>query len=338
MIRLATVRLSLRWLDRRDAGLMLEIWNDPAFIRFVGDRGVRTLDQARDALEDGVLRLYQDYEYGPFCVVLRDGGTAIGVCGLFRRENLNEPDIGFALLPAYCGHGYAYEAAAAVIEHARGDLGLPSLTAIVSPDNRISISLIEKLGLHYDRDVRMNGDSEDIHLYRIDFDAGTGQVRDLLVSDGARTGLYFGATSGVITTIGLIAGLNAGTRSIAAVLGGILVIAVADALSDALGIHLAEEADPNTTTGHIWTATISTFLTKFVFALSFAVPVLLLPLGPAVVVSIAWGILVIAVLSFFIARSQQASPAGIIAEHVGIAVLVVVLSHFIGSWVGSAFG
>jgi VIT1/CCC1 family predicted Fe2+/Mn2+ transporter len=156
-------------------------------------------------------------------------------------------------------------------------------------------------------------------------------------NDGARTGLFFGATSGVITTIGLIAGLHAGTRSVTAVLGGIFVIAVADALSDALGIHLAEEADPNATQHHIWAATVTTFLTKFVFAISFAVPVLLLPLWPAVVASVAWGILVIAVLSYFIARAQQSSPVAIIGEHVAIAIVVVVASHFIGAWVNAAF-
>ena len=102
---------------------------------------------------------------------------------------------------------------------------------------------------------------------------------EFLKSDGARTGLFFGATSGVITTIGLIVGLNSGTRSITAVLGGILVIAVADAMSDALGIHLAEESDPETDHGHVWAATIMTFVTKFVFSISFAVPLLLLPLA-----------------------------------------------------------
>ena len=156
-------------------------------------------------------------------------------------------------------------------------------------------------------------------------------------NDGARTGLFFGATSGVITTIGLIAGLHAGTKSVTAVLGGIFVIAVADALSDALGIHLAEEADPNATQHHIWAATVTTFVTKFVFAISFAVPVLLLPLWPAVLASVAWGILVIAVLSYFIARAQQASPAAIISEHVAIAIVVVVASHFIGAWVHASF-
>lgn len=156
--------------------------------------------------------------------------------------------------------------------------------------------------------------------------------------DGARTGIFFGATSGVITTLGLIVGLNSGTRSITAVLGGILVIAVADAMSDALGIHLAEEADPDTTHEHVWSATIMTFVTKFVFSISFALPLLLLPLEPAVVVSVGWGMLVIAVLSYLLARSQNESPLAIVAEHLGIAMLVVVLSHFIGVWVAATFG
>jgi VIT1/CCC1 family predicted Fe2+/Mn2+ transporter len=160
---------------------------------------------------------------------------------------------------------------------------------------------------------------------------------DFFSNDGFRTGLFFGATSGVITTIGLITGLNAGTHSMVAVLGGIFVIAVADAMSDALGIHLAEEADPNATTAHIWSATISTFLNKFFFALSFAVPLLLLPLDQAVMVSLLWGMFVIIVLSYFLARAQKASPIMIIGEHLGIAVLVVVLSHLIGVWVSKTF-
>lgn len=156
-------------------------------------------------------------------------------------------------------------------------------------------------------------------------------------NDGARTGLFFGATSGVITTIGLITGLNSGTGSVAAVLGGIFVIAVADSMSDALGIHLAEEADPNATTSHVWAATISTFLNKFIFALSFAVPLLLLPLDTAVAASLLWGMLVIVVLSYFLARTQNTKPLHVIGEHLGIAVLVVILSHFIGVWVNQTF-
>lgn len=160
---------------------------------------------------------------------------------------------------------------------------------------------------------------------------------NLFKIDGLRTGVFFGATSGVITTLGLVAGLNAGTKSLAAVLGGIFVIAVADAMSDALGIHLAEESDPNTTTEHVWAATVSTFLNKFVFAISFAVPLLLLPLDHAVMVSIGWGMTVIVALSYFLARAQKVSPIPVIAEHLGIAILVVVLSHLIGSWVSRTF-
>ena len=161
---------------------------------------------------------------------------------------------------------------------------------------------------------------------------------DLLKSDGARTGLFFGATSGVITTIGLIVGLNSGTSSVTAVIGGILVIAVADAMSDALGIHLAEEADPDTDHGHGRTATITTFLAKILFAISFVIPLLLLPLGQAVIASVLWGMLVIVVLSYFLARSQGEAPFSIIAEHAGIAIVVVVCSHFIGVWVARTFG
>lgn len=160
---------------------------------------------------------------------------------------------------------------------------------------------------------------------------------EFLKSDGMRTGLYFGATSGVITTIGLIVGLNAGTRSLVAVLGGIFVIAIADAMSDALGMHLAEEANPGATTQDIWYATISTFLNKFIFALSFAVPLLLLPLDQAVIASLLWGMFVIVVLSYFLAKTQQASPYMTIAEHLGIAILVVVISHAIGLWVSRTF-
>lgn len=161
---------------------------------------------------------------------------------------------------------------------------------------------------------------------------------DFLRNPGARTGLFFGATSGVITTVGLLTGLHAGTHSLAAVLGGILVIAVADAMSDALGIHLAEEANPTTTHSHVWSATISTFVTKFIFAASFAIPLLLLPLQEAVWVSIAWGMIVIVVLSYFLATGQGERPIPVIAEHLAIAIVVVILSHLIGGWVGSTFG
>ena len=162
-------------------------------------------------------------------------------------------------------------------------------------------------------------------------------MKRILKNKGARTGIFFGATSGVITTIGLITGLSAGTNSLVAVLGGILVVAVADAMSDALGIHIAQEADPESTKEHIWAATIWTFLTKLVVALSFALPLIWLPLQVAVAVAIGWGFLVITLLSAYLARAQRVAALPIIAEHLGIAMVVVTISHYIGIWVNSTF-
>ena len=159
----------------------------------------------------------------------------------------------------------------------------------------------------------------------------------ILRNKGARTGLFFGATSGVITTIGLIAGLNAGTNSMVAVLGGILVVAVADAMSDALGIHLAQEADPDSTNEHIWAATIWTFLTKLIVASSFALPLLWLSLPVAVAVSVGWGLLVITFLSAYLARVQGTPVLNVVTEHLVIAIVVVAVSHYIGIWVNVTF-
>ena len=166
---LNTERLELRWLTQDDAPMMLAVWNDPAFMRYVGDRGVRTVEQAGAALQAGLLKLYSNYGYGPFRIMRREDGADLGICGLFRRDGLDEPDIGFAILPEYCRQGFALEASVAVLNHARDVLKLSSVTAIVSPQNEASIGLLEKLGLHYERQVRMPGDDHDVSLYRIDF-------------------------------------------------------------------------------------------------------------------------------------------------------------------------
>lgn len=149
--------------------------------------------------------------------------------------------------------------------------------------------------------------------------------------------MFFGATSGVITTIGLIAGLHAGTQSKVAVLGGILVVAFADAMSDAMGIHLAQEADPDSTEEHIWAATIWTFFTKLVVALSFAFPVIWFPLPLAVAISVGWGLFVITLLSALLARIQKVRALNVVTEHLVIAIVVVALSHYIGVWVSNVF-
>lgn len=151
------------------------------------------------------------------------------------------------------------------------------------------------------------------------------------------TGISFGLTSGVITTLGLIVGLHSGTRSTLAVVGGVLTIAIADALSDALGIHIAEESR-HRDTRHVWLATVATFATKLVMALSFLVPVLLFELGTAIVASVAWGFAVLAVLSFRLARAQGVAPWRVIGEHLFIAAVVVMLTHLVGDWVAAVFG
>jgi len=152
-----------------------------------------------------------------------------------------------------------------------------------------------------------------------------------------RKGLSFGATSGVITTLGMMVGLNSSTHLQAAVIGGILVIAVADSLSDALGIHISEEAEGVHDHKEVWEATIVTFLTKFVIACSFIIPVLLLPLELAMIVSIAWGLLLIIILSYLIARSHKVSSVSTILEHLVIAIIVIIITRYLGIWIGATF-
>jgi VIT1/CCC1 family predicted Fe2+/Mn2+ transporter len=149
-----------------------------------------------------------------------------------------------------------------------------------------------------------------------------------------RKGLGFGLTSGIITTLGIIVGLNSGTHSKKIVLGGILLIAIADAMSDALGMHISEEAgSKQTTEKQIWESTISTIFFKFIFALSFVVPFLLFSLTNAVIVSIAWGAFLLTVFSFKIAKHRREKPLRVILEHITIAAFVVFATYFVGNWI-----
>ncbi len=153
-----------------------------------------------------------------------------------------------------------------------------------------------------------------------------------------KTGFSFGATSGIITTLGLLVGLHAGTQSKLAVMGGILTIAVADAFSDALGIHISEESENKHTTKEIWESTAATFLSKFVFAITFLVPVLWLELPTAIVVSVAWGLSLLGLFSFYIAKAQRVKTWRIIPEHLIIAWVVIVITHYVGVWIKTGFG
>lgn len=155
--------------------------------------------------------------------------------------------------------------------------------------------------------------------------------------DVISSSMNFGLTSGVITTLGLIVGLHAGTHSMLVVIGGILTIAVADSMSDALGMHISKESDGVSTTREVWLATVVTFFTKMSMSLTFIIPVMLLELDKAVYASIAWGMLVIALLSFIIARRDNNNPVYVVGEHLTITVIVIVATHTIGDWVSYYF-
>ncbi|MDI6886252.1 MAG: hypothetical protein QMD22_07945 [archaeon] len=153
-----------------------------------------------------------------------------------------------------------------------------------------------------------------------------------------KTGFSFGLTSGIITTLGLMVGLHSGTHSTTVVIGGILIIAIADAFSDALGIHVSEESENKHTTKDIWESTLFTFLSKFVFTLTFIVPLLLFQLSTAIIVSVIWGLSLLGLFSFYIAKEQKAKPWNMIIEHLAIALIVIVITHYVGDWVGVTFG
>lgn len=153
-----------------------------------------------------------------------------------------------------------------------------------------------------------------------------------------KTGVSFGLTSGIITTLGLIVGLDAGTHSKLAVVGGIITIAIADAFSDALGIHISQESQDGAKAKEIWEATFATFVSKFIFALTFIVPLFLFQLATAILVDVGWGFLLLAIFNYFLAKSRQESPSKTIIEHLIIALVVVLVARFVGDWTGRVFG
>ena len=152
-----------------------------------------------------------------------------------------------------------------------------------------------------------------------------------------KTGLCFGLTSGIITTLGLMVGLHSGTHSKMVVLGGILTIAIADAFSDALGIHMSEESEGKHSSKEVWQSTLSTFFSKFLFALTFVIPILLFELSTAIIASIVWGLFALSVLSLKLAKDQQKKPWRVIGEHLLIAVVVIIITHFVGDWIRTMF-
>lgn len=164
-----TDRLTVRWLSPDDADFILELMNEPSWLRFIGNKGVRTRAAARGYILSGPLEMYSRLGFGLYLVELKEGGRAGGICGLIKRDALEDVDLGFAFLPAYWGKGYAYEAAAAVMEHAKTEFGINRLVAITTPDNDASIKLLEKLGFHFERMVKLSDESPEIKLFAIEF-------------------------------------------------------------------------------------------------------------------------------------------------------------------------
>ncbi|RKY36613.1 MAG: hypothetical protein DRP78_03205 [Candidatus Omnitrophota bacterium] len=158
------------------------------------------------------------------------------------------------------------------------------------------------------------------------------------MNNSFKVGFCFGATSGIITTLGIIIGMYARTKSKTMVIGSILIIAVADAFSDALGIHISEESENKHTSKEIWISTFATFISKFIFALTFIIPVLLFNLASAVICSIIWGILVLVIISYNIAREQKIVAWKVIAEHLLIALLVISSTYYLGYIIELKFG
>lgn len=154
---LETPRLLLREITAADAEFVLEMLNEPAFIRNVADRGVRTLADAAEYIAQKFEASYREFGFGSYAIELKETGLIVGMCGLLQRPTLADVDVGYAILERYWGRGFAYEAAAAVMQYGREKLGLSRIVGFTAPENNISIKLLEKLGLHFERMVILPG-------------------------------------------------------------------------------------------------------------------------------------------------------------------------------------
>jgi ribosomal-protein-alanine N-acetyltransferase len=168
MIVIETERLILRRLEPADAPFVLVLVNDPDWLRFIGDKNVHSLDDARLYIANGPRAMYQRCGHGLYLVTLKDG-TPIGMCGLLRRDTLDDADIGFAFIPQYRSQGYAREAAQATLAYGRDTLAMRRIVAITSPDNAASGSLLQKIGLRFERMLSLESGRDPVTLFGIDF-------------------------------------------------------------------------------------------------------------------------------------------------------------------------
>ncbi|HQX02358.1 MAG TPA: GNAT family N-acetyltransferase [Anaerolineales bacterium] len=169
MNTLETERLSLQHLTAGDAEFLIELLNDPSFIRNIGDRGVRTVQDAQAYVQNGPAASYAKNGFGLDLVILKDTGEPIGICGLIKRPTLDDVDIGYAYLPRYWSKGYAVEAASAVKQYAQEVIGLKRLVAIVDPLNLGSIRVLEKIGFTFEKMVKLSADDIELKLFACQF-------------------------------------------------------------------------------------------------------------------------------------------------------------------------
>ncbi len=162
---LETERLTLRQLGENDAVFIREMMNEPAWLRFIGDRDIRTVETARNYILEGPVKMYERTGFGLWLVELKQGGIPIGICGLIKRDSLEDVDLGFAFRAAHWRKGFAYEAASATMSYGKERLGLRRIVAIMSPDNEASGRLLEKLGFRFERMVRVPSQAPEIKLY-----------------------------------------------------------------------------------------------------------------------------------------------------------------------------
>ncbi len=165
MLRLETERLTLREIRVDDDEFMLELLTEPSFLHFIGDKGVRTIEETRQYIIDGPVDSYRRHGLGMYIVELKASGTPIGMAGLVKRDTLEDVDVGFAFLPEYWSQGYAYESTCAVMKFARGELGLERIVAITASDNVSSIRLLEKIGLRFEKMIQLAEDEAEIKLF-----------------------------------------------------------------------------------------------------------------------------------------------------------------------------
>lgn len=165
MTELTTARLVLRRFTDDDAAFVLELLNDPDWLRYIGDNGVNTLDEARAYLLEGPLAMYGHFGFGLMAVHRNDGGSPIGMCGLIQRDGVPDVDLGFAFLPAFRGQGFAREAASATLAHGHASLGLKRIVAFTAPDNSRSARLLAGIGMRLERTTSLPNSREVLLLY-----------------------------------------------------------------------------------------------------------------------------------------------------------------------------